>query len=205
MSGKRPLILGLTGSIAMGKSTVKAMFEEAGVPCFDADAAVHILQGPGSALVEEIEKAFPGSTGEMGVDRQKLGAMVLGDKEKLSQLEAIIHPAVAKMRGDFLKSHAKEPIILFDIPLLFEKGGHASVDKIIVVSAPPEEQRRRALARDGMTAEKLAHILSLQTPDAEKRARADFVIDTGASLEQTGDQVRTVLKNLREGLALTGE
>ncbi len=198
---ERPMIIGLTGSIAMGKSTVKAMFEESGIPCFDADAAVHILQAPGGALVEAIEAAFPGSTGLGGVDRQKLGSMVLGDKAKLGILEAIIHPAVAKMRSDFLETHANAPIILFDIPLLFEKGGHASVDKIVVVSAPAEEQRRRALARDGMTAEKFAHILSLQTPDAEKRARADFVIDTGTDLEHTRHQVRTVLKNLREGLA----
>ncbi len=116
MSDNRPLILGLTGSIAMGKSTVKAMFEDEGIPCFDADAAVHILQGPGGELVETIEAAFPGSTGAEGVDRQKLGTMVLGDKTKLLQLEAIIHPAVADMRRDFLKRHAKAPIILFDIP-----------------------------------------------------------------------------------------
>jgi dephospho-CoA kinase len=197
----RPLILGLTGSIAMGKSTVKAMFEDEGIPCFDADAAVHILQGPGGALLGAIETAFPGSTGPNGVDRQILGAMVLGDKAKLAVLEGIIHPEVARMRSDFLTAHATAPIILFDIPLLFEKGGHASVDKILVVSAPPEEQRRRALARDGMTPEKFAHILSLQTPDAEKRARADFVIDTGTDLNATRAQVQNVLKILQRGLA----
>jgi dephospho-CoA kinase len=126
---------------------------------------------------------------------------VLGDKAKLAVLEGILHPEVARMRSDFLTAHATAPIILFDIPLLFEKGGHASVDKILVVSAPPEEQRRRALARDGMTPEKFAHILSLQTPDAEKRARADFVIDTGTDLNATRAQVQNVLKILQRGLA----
>jgi dephospho-CoA kinase len=196
MSAPRPIIIGLTGSIAMGKSTVTQMFRDEGVPCFDADAAVHILQGPGGALVEEIEAIFPGSTGPKGVDRQKLGNIVLADKAQLAQLEAIIHPAVAKMRNEFLKQHQHAPIILFDIPLLFEKGGHALVDTIIVVSATPEEQRRRALTRDGMTAEKFAHILSLQTPDAEKRARAHHVIDTGGELDETRKQVRDILAQL---------
>jgi dephospho-CoA kinase len=196
MTGKHPSIIGLTGSIAMGKSTVTQMFADEGVPCFDADAAVHILQGPNGDLVGEIESAFPGSTGPMGVDRQKLGALVLGDKEQLGRLEAIIHPAVAKMRADFLKRNANAPIILFDIPLLFEKGGHASVDTIVVVSAPAAEQRARALARDGMTAEKFERILALQTPDAEKRARADYVIDTGGSLADTRKQVRAILQQL---------
>jgi dephospho-CoA kinase len=197
MSHRRPIIIGLTGSIAMGKSTVTKMFEAEGVPCFDADAAVHVLQGPGGALVAAIEAAFPGSTGSMGVDRQKLGAMVFGDKARLAALEEIIHPAVAQIRGEFLGQHEDAPIILFDIPLLFEKGGNASVDSIVVVSAPPEEQRKRALARDGMTAEKFGHILTLQTPDAEKRARADHVIDTGGSLDQSRMQVRTILAQLR--------
>ncbi len=198
---KRPLILGLTGSIAMGKSTVSQMFVDENIPHFDADAAVHKLQGPGGALVDEIEAAFPGTTGPQGVDRLKLGPQVLGDKEKLTQLETIIHPAVGKMRADFLETHKEAPMILFDVPLLFEKGGHAGVDKIIVVSAPADQQRRRALARDGMTIEKFEHILSLQLPDAEKRKRADFVIDTGTSLADTRDQVRALIKNLRGSLA----
>ena len=198
---KRPLILGLTGSIAMGKSTVSQMFVDENIPHFDADAAVHKLQGPGGALVDEIEAAFPGTTGPQGVDRLKLGPQVLGDKEKLTQLETIIHPAVGKMRADFLETHKEAPMILFDVPLLFEKGGHAGVDKIIVVSAPADQQRRRALARDGMTIEKFELILSLQLPDAEKRKRADFVIDTGTSLADTRDQVRALIKNLRGSLA----
>jgi dephospho-CoA kinase len=197
MTAPRPIIIGLTGSIAMGKSTVTQMFRDEGVPCFDADAAVHILQGPGGALVEAIELGFPGSTGPKGVNRQKLGNMVLGDMARLAELEAIIHPAVAQMRNEFLKEYEDAPVLLFDIPLLFEKGGHASVDAIVVVSAPPEEQRRRALTRDGMTVEKFTHILSLQTPDAEKRARADHVIDTGGNLVETRKQVRDILAQLR--------
>ncbi len=198
---KRPLILGLTGSIAMGKSTVAQMFVDEDIPHFDADAAVHRLQGPGGALVDEIEAAFPGTTGPRGVDRLKLGPIVLGNKEKLAKLEGIIHPAVGKLRADFLEAHRDAPMVLFDIPLLFEKGGHAGVDKIIVVSAPAEQQRRRALAREGMTIEKFEHILSLQMPDAEKCKRADFVIDTGTSLADTRAQVRALIKNLRSGLA----
>jgi dephospho-CoA kinase len=196
-----PLIIGLTGSIAMGKSTVAGMFEAEGVPVFDADAAVHQLQGPDGALVAEIESAFPGTTGPKGVDRRALGAAVLGDKDKLDRLEAIVHPAVAKMRGEFLSRHTDKPMIVFDIPLLFEKGGHASVDHIVVVSAPANEQRERALARPGMTVEKFTHIIKLQTPDAEKRARADTVIDTGGSMAATRRQVHELVKNLRAALA----
>lgn len=198
---KRPLIIGLTGSIAMGKSTVSQMFVDEDIPHFDADAAVHKLQGPGGALVAEIEAAFPGTTGPQGVDRLKLGPIVLGDKAKLARLEGIIHPAVGKLRADFLEAHRDAPMILFDIPLLFEKGGHQGVDKILVVSAPADQQRRRALAREGMTIEKFEHILSLQMPDAEKRKRADYVIDTGTSIADTREQVRQLIKNLRASLA----
>ena len=197
----RPLILGLTGSIAMGKSTVAQMFVDEDIPHFDADAAVHRLQGPGGALVAAIEAEFPGTTGPQGVDRLKLGPIVLGDKEKLAKLEAIIHPAVGKLRAEFLEAHRAAPMVLFDVPLLFEKGGHQGVDKILVVSAPADQQRRRALAREGMTIEKFEHILSLQMPDAEKRKRADFVIDTGTSIADTREQVRTLIKNLRASLA----
>jgi dephospho-CoA kinase len=198
---KRPLIIGLTGSIAMGKSTVAQMFVDEDIPHFDADAAVHKLQGPGGALVNAIEEAFPGTTGPHGVDRLKLGPIVLADKEKLAKLEGIIHPAVGKLRADFLEAHRDAPMVLFDIPLLFEKGGHQGVDKILVVSAPADQQRRRALAREGMTIEKFEHIISLQMPDAEKRKRADFVIDTGTSIADTREQVRTLIKKLRASLA----
>jgi dephospho-CoA kinase len=198
----KPVIIGLTGSIAMGKSTVAQMFEDEGVPVFDADAAVHMLQGPGGALVPAIEAEFPGTTGPGGVDRQMLGKAVFGEKALLTRLEAIIHPAVAAMRGDFLTQHQDKAMIVFDIPLLFEKGGASAVDHIVVVSAPPEQQRARALARPGMSAEKLDHILSIQTPDAEKRARADTVIDTGRSLDETRAQVQALIKKVSRALAV---
>jgi dephospho-CoA kinase len=162
---------------------------------------VHILQGPGGALVGEIESAFPGTTGPKGVDRQALGAAVLGDKEKLARLEAIVHPAVAAMRNEFLADNKSKAIIVFDIPLLFEKGGHQAFGHIVVVSAPAGQQRERALARPGMTVEKFERILKLQVPDAEKRAQADTVIDTGGTLEETRRQVRSFIKKLRATLA----
>ena len=194
----RPFILGLTGSIGMGKSAVATMFAELGVPVFDADAAVHQLQGPGGALLSEIEAAFPGSTGSQGVIRSDLGARVFGKPEELRKLEAIVHPAVHAMRQAFLADHAADPLILFDIPLLYEKGGADRLDAVAVVSAPPVMQRERVLARPGMTPEKFAHILGLQVPDAEKRARADFVIDTGVPLAETRAQVGALVARLRE-------
>ncbi len=193
-----PLILGLTGSIGMGKSTVAGMFESAGVPVFDADAVVRAMQGPDGALIEPIEAAFPGSTGAEGVKRDALGALVFGDKAALTRLEAIVHPAVAARRVEFLIEHGGAPMVLFDIPLLFEKGGASQVDKVIVVSAPAEVQRARVLARPGMTQDKFAHILSLQTPDADKRAAADHVISTGVPLAETQAQVHALIERLRE-------
>lgn len=187
-----PRIVGLTGSIGMGKSTVAAMFERAGVPVFDADAEVRRMQGPGGALVSAIEAAFPGATGPEGVLRDKLGQRVFGDAQALARLEAIVHPAVAAKRQEFLAENAGASLVVFDIPLLFEKGGHAQVDVVVVVSAPPDVQRARVLARPGMTAEKFAQILALQMPDAEKRARADHVIDTGSSLAETEAAVRAL-------------
>lgn len=194
-------VIGLTGSIGMGKSTVAAMFEEAGVPVFDADAAVHQLQGPGGALVDAIEAAFPGTTGAQGVDRQALGARVLGNPAALGRLEAIVHPAVADMRRAFLDRHRDELLIVFDIPLLFEKGGAANLDAVVVVSAPADVQRARVLARPGMTPDKFERILSLQMPDAEKRARADHVIDTGVPHEETRRRVRELIACFRQGKA----
>lgn len=193
-----PLIIGLTGSIGMGKSTVAQMFADLGVPVFDADAEVHRLQGPGGALLEQIEAAFPGSTGPQGVDRAFLGAQVFGDDAALARLEAIVHPAVAASRGAFMIEHASQRLVVFDIPLLFEKGGAAQVDRIVVVSAPAEVQRARVLARPGMTAEKLSQILARQVPDAEKRAQAHHVIDTGASLAETRAQVARLAGHLSE-------
>ena len=192
----RPFILGLTGSIGMGKSAVAAMFQGLGVPVFDADAAVHVLQGPGGALVDAIEAAFPGTTGPGGVDRQKLGPMVLGQPAELARLEAIVHPAVATMRRDFMAVHANAPLVVFDIPLLYEKGNAQGVDAVVVVSAPAPMQAERVLARPGMTEEKFAQILKLQVPDAEKRARADYVIDTGTSLAETRHAVQHLVHQL---------
>ena len=197
----KPFIVGLTGSIGMGKSTVAKMFADAGVAVFDADAAVHRLQGKQGALVPAIEAAFPGTTCANGVDRQKLGAAVFGDEAQLKLLESIIHPAVALERKTFFDSRIGDDIIVFDIPLLFEKGGVASVDAIVVVSASADIQRARVLARPGMTKDKLMKIIGLQTPDAEKRARADYVIDTIGDLSDTRAQVQKILQNLRAGLA----
>lgn len=198
MQRLKPWILGLTGSIGMGKSAVAEMFVEAGVPVFDADAEVHALQGPGGALLPAIEAAFPGSTGPEGVRREALGAQVFADKAALARLEAIVHPAVAARREAFLNHHAAAPLVVFDIPLLFEKGGAAAVDAILVVSAPAEVQRARVLARPGMTEEKFARILALQTPDGEKRARADHVIDTGVPLAETRRAVRALIQRLTD-------
>ncbi|MEY4720928.1 MAG: hypothetical protein RIQ46_653 [Pseudomonadota bacterium] len=193
----RPFILGLTGSIGMGKSAVAAMFHGLGVPVFDADKAVHELQGPAGALLPEIEAAFPGTTGPQGVDRQKLGAAVFGNPQALKRLEAIVHPAVAAMRRQFLADNVDQPLIVFDIPLLFEKGGAEQVDAVLVVSASAEAQRQRVLARPGMTVEKFEQILKLQVPDAEKRERADFVIDTGTSLAETRHAVQRLVHQLK--------
>lgn len=193
-----PLIIGLTGSIGMGKSTVADMFERAGVPVFDADAEVRKMQGPDGELVEAIEEAFPGSTGPEGVKREALGEQVFGDKKALARLEAIVHPAVGKKRELFLLEHAGAPMVVFDIPLLFEGGGEKRVDCVVVVSAPAKVQRERVLARAGMTPEKFAHILSIQVPDAEKRARADHVIDTGTSLAETEAEVIALIERLKD-------
>jgi dephospho-CoA kinase len=196
-SDKKPLIIGLTGSIGMGKSTVAGMFAAAGVPVFDADAEVRAMQGPGGELIAAIEAAFPGSTSaEEGVLRESLGAQVFGDQQALGRLEAIVHPAVGAKRAAFLEANSTAPMVVFDIPLLFEKGGFEAVDKVLVVSAPASAQRDRVLAREGMTAEKFAHILTLQTPDAEKRARADLIVDTGTSLEATEAQVNALIRSL---------
>ncbi|MEP2987951.1 MAG: dephospho-CoA kinase [Parasphingorhabdus sp.] len=197
----QPLIIGLTGSIGMGKSTVAQMFVDENIPLFDADAAVHVLQGPGGLLVQEIEALFPGTTDDQGVDRQKLGAAVLGNKEALQKLEALIHPAVGQMRMQFLAEHEDAAMILFDIPLLFERSGASGVNHIVVVSASKEDQRSRVLAREGMTHEKFEKIKLLQMPDAEKRKRADTVINTSTSLTDTRNQVKNCVEKLKASLA----
>ena len=191
--------IALTGSIGMGKSTVARMFERAGVPLFDADAEVRRLQGPGGALVEPIAAAVPGTLEGGLLDRDKLARLVLEDPQKLAALEAIVHPAVRGAREAFIAAHRQAPALIFEIPLLFETGGEKDFDKVIVVSAPAEVQRRRVLEREGMTEAKLAAILGRQVPDAEKRARADFVIDTGGDLSTTEIRVREIIACL--GLA----
>ena len=192
----RPFVLGLTGSIGMGKSTVAAMFAGAGVPVFDADAEVHRLQGPGGALLGGIEAAFPGTTDSNGVIRAKLGAAVFGKSEALARLEAIVHPAVSAARARFLAEHAAAPLVVFDIPLLFERTGRAGIDAVAVVSAPADTQAQRVLARPGMSAEKFAAILAAQMPDAEKRAKADYIIDTGTAQDATKAAVLALIARL---------
>ena len=187
------IVLGLTGSIGMGKSTVAAMFAGEGVPVFDADAEVHKLQGPGGRLVAAIEAEFPDTTGREGVNRTALGEAVFGDPAAFKRLEAIVHPAVAEERQRFLDANRERPLVVLDIPLLFEAGGWRQVDRIAVVSAPAEIQRARVLARPGMTVERFESILAKQTPDSEKRERADFVIPTGGSLDETRAVVRAVI------------
>jgi dephospho-CoA kinase len=181
--------MGLTGSIGMGKSTVAAMFAELGVPVFDADAAVHRLQGPAGRVVAAIEAAFPSTTGPEGVNRTALAEAVLGDPDAIRRLEAIVHPAVAEERAAFLDAHRAAPLVVLDVPLLFETGGDKRVDRVAVVSADPQVQRARVLARPGMTPAKLDAILARQLPDAEKRARADHVVATDVPLAETRAQV----------------
>jgi dephospho-CoA kinase len=193
------ITLALTGSIGMGKSTVAAMFADAGIPTFDADATVRELQGPGGRLVPQIEARFPGTTRAGAVDREALSATVLSDRDELAALEAIVHPAVHHERTRFIVEHGDAPALLFDIPLLFETGGDAAFDKVIVVSATSELQRERVLSRPGMSMEKFEQILARQIPDEEKRALADFVVDTSGNLKHTRAQVDAILTCL--GLA----
>lgn len=185
--------IALTGSIGMGKSTVAKMFERAGVPVFDADAIVRKLQAPGGGLVKKIGELFPGTVRCGTLDRDCLAEIVLGDREKLSALEEIVHPAVREAREEFIADHKDAAALVFEIPLLFETGGESEFDKVVVVSAPREVQRARVLRRAGMSADKLNSILQRQVPDAEKRDRADFVVDTGGDLSTTEAQVSDFL------------
>jgi dephospho-CoA kinase len=194
------IVIGLTGSIGMGKSTVGAMFAEEGAPRFDSDAAVHDLYAAGGAAVAPVEAAFPGVTKDDAIDRAALSARVVGDSAAIERLESIVHPLVRQAQAAFLQRHSDAGVrcVVLDIPLLFETDGAALVDKVVVVSAPASVQRERVLARPGVTEEKFEAILARQMPDAEKRARADFVIDTSGSLADTRAQVRAVLDALRE-------
>ncbi len=191
--------LGLTGSIGMGKTTTAALFAAEGVPVYDADAAVHALYAAGGAAVGPLGAAFPGVVVAGAVDRARLSEAVVGHPEAMARLEAIVHPLVRQAQIDFLSKAeaAGAPIVVLDIPLLFETGGDRFMDAVVVVSAPPDVQRARVLARPGMSPEKFEAILAKQTPDAEKHRRADYVIDTGKGLEAAREQVRSVLAAAR--------
>ena len=187
------IILGLTGSIGMGKSTTAKLFAEAGVPVYDADATVHkVYEGE---AVSAIEAAFPGTTAGGKVDRQRLSAQVVHDPAAMERLEQIVHPMLRAHHEEFLADAERSgaPVAVMDIPLLFETGGEKRVDAVLVVTATPEIQRERILARDNMTAEKLDAILARQLPDAEKRRRADFVVDTSHGLEPVRQRIRDIL------------
>ena len=187
------IILGLTGSIGMGKSTTAKLFEEAGVPVYDADAAVHkIYEGEAAPA---IEAAFPGTTVHGKVDRNKLSAKVVHDPAAMKRLEQIVHPMLGASRQKFLHDAEQSgaPVAVVDVPLLFETGGEKRVDAVVVVTTTPEIQRQRILSRDNMTGEKLDAILARQLPDAEKRKRADFVVDTSGGLDPVRARIRDIL------------
>ena len=189
-------ILGLTGSIGMGKSTTAKLFTEAGVPVYDADAAVHkIYEGEAAPA---IEAAFPGTTVDGRVDRTKLSAKVVHDPAAIKQLEQIVHPMLPASRKKFLDDAEQSgtPVVVMDIPLLFETGGEKRVDAVVVVSTDPATQRERILARGTMTSEALDAILARQLPDAEKRKRADFVVDTSNGLDPVRTQIRDILREV---------
>lgn len=193
MSGERPFVLCLTGSLGMGKSTAAGFFAEAGVPVHDSDAVVHALyQGE---AVPMIEQAFPGATSDGQVDREKLAAMVLNDPAALARLEALVHPLVSHSTDRFLaEAQARgDAVVVLDVPLLLEAGLDCRCDAIVVVSAPADVQRRRAFNRPGMTDEKFAAILAKQMPDAEKRRRADFILDSSGTFDHARSQVRDIL------------
>jgi dephospho-CoA kinase len=191
------IVLGLTGSIGMGKSTTATLFREAGVPVQDADLVVTELYARGGAAVGPVGEAFPGVVKDGAVDRPALSQRVLGDPEALARLEAIVHPLVRAERDRFVAGVGDAEVVVFDVPLLLETGVDRDVDAVVVVSAPEAIQRERVLARSDMTEAKFAQILARQMPDADKRARADFVIDTGRGVEAAREQVAAVLEKVR--------
>ena len=196
VSNEAPFVLCLTGSLGMGKSTAARFFAEEGVPVHDSDATVHALYEREATPL--IEAAFPGSTSGGKVDRTKLAAMVLNDKAALARLEAIVHPMVTALREKFLAEARKQgaEVVVFDIPLLFETQAERGCNAVVVVSAPAEIQRKRAFERPGMTDDKLAAILAKQMPDAEKRRRADFIVDSSQSFDHTRAQIREILRQV---------
>jgi dephospho-CoA kinase len=192
--------IGLTGSIGMGKSTTAAMFEDEGVPVYDADAEVHRVYAKGGAAAAPLEAAFPGVTRDGAVDRAALADRVVGDHAAMDRLNRIVHPLLGASRAAFFEKARASGTdwVVLDIPLLFETGGEKNVDVVVVVSAPAAVQRARVLAREGMSEARLDGILARQTADAEKRARAHFVVETGEGFEAARQQVRSILKTLRE-------
>jgi dephospho-CoA kinase len=192
------IVAGLTGSIAMGKSETARMFASLGVPVFDADAEVHSLYTKGGAAVAAIAARFPEAIVDRAIDRRLLGELVLRDPEALQALETLVHPLVRKKEAEFLRKCRSDgkPLVVLDIPLLFESGRQHDVDRIIVVSAPDDVQRSRALARPGMTAEKFEAIAARQVPDAEKRRQAHFIVDSSQGLDQALAQVKTIVATL---------
>lgn len=193
------IIVGLTGSIGMGKSTTAKAFRDAGAPVFDADAAVHELYAQGGAAVEAVAAEFPDVVVDGAVDRGRLRARLQGDSQAFARLEAIVHPLVGAARRRFLRAARRKDadIVVFDIPLLFETGGEGLVDFIVVVSAPASVQKARVLSRPGMTERAFAEILARQVPDSQKRARADAVIDTSQSIAHARNQVRRLVARLK--------
>ena len=200
MENKRPLHIGLTGSIGMGKSETAKMFARLGIPVYDADAAVHRLYSKGGAAVAPIEAAFPGTVKDGAVDRAELSKHVTGNPEATAKLQAIVYPLMVGERKRFLDAAAASDadLVVFDIPLLFETKGEGAMDAVVVVSAPSHIQRERVLARPGMTEEKFAYLHSRQMPDEEKRAKAHFVVVTDKGLEHAFDQVKMIVATLRE-------
>ncbi|TNE59749.1 MAG: dephospho-CoA kinase [Alphaproteobacteria bacterium] len=194
------LLIGLTGSIGMGKSETAKMFQELGVPVYDADAAVHALYAKGGTAVQPIAEAFPAAVKEGAVDRAALSKEVVGNPAALKKLETIVHPLVGAAQMNFLTKAeaAGAPMVVLDIPLLFETGGEARVDVTVVVSAPPELQRERVLARPDMTEEKFEAILAKQMPDAEKRSKADFIVDSSKGLAFAFDKVKEIVESLKD-------
>ena len=208
------IVLGLTGSIGMGKSTTAAMFADEGALVWDAEAAVHDLSAWGGAAVQAVEAAFPGVTGPDGVDRTKLAEALRANADGYARLEAIVHPLVREHRADLMAEArgAGARLLVLDIPLLMETGGDADVDAVVVVTAPADIQRERVLSRPGMTPERFADILTRQTPDADKRVRADFIIESHKGLDHARDQVRAVVDTVlkpgwmgRRGIPSAGE
>lgn len=194
------IVIGLTGSIGMGKSTTAAMFRAAGIPVYDADAAVHSLYEKGGAAVEPVGKAFPGAVHDGAIDREALRHKVLGDPAALQRLNAIVHPLVGEDRVKFFKNAkaAGTDMVVLDVPLLFETGGHAQMDAVVVVTAPAKMQRQRVLARPGMTPARFDAILAQQMSDAEKRAQAHFVVDTSRGLAPARRQVEAIIATMRD-------